>query len=455
MRGDDAQVARLQAKLVGVASIDIAGALVDGHWHLPADGAPVVLGGRASVDIVIRNLLAGHRFPGGVLDIQDTWVEVELADRTGMRLAESGLRHATDERDDDTHVLRTLVVDEHGEVLEHHEMPAMRTQIATQTIAPRDAQAIRYAFAIPADAQLPLTVTARLRHRSRTLAMQAEVCRAARTPEGRAFIHGAKGARAVTLDPCKPQPITVIAETHLQLGAGSVSTIARPAWQREYELGMALGATVSERLDEARTVLETAFAAAPEGMPQTMILVQLAQVASKQGRVTDALALVDRARAYFVKPPTIDQLLRGEPFVSLAHAGPAVLDATAADALMRVWRWADATDPARTAAAKAPGNASAWMMLARCLGSVGDDAAALIAATTGLELAPRDSDLLRSQATALAALHRPEADAALAAYDRFRSPDDAAELRIACAADSPRCAREREAGHTHVLHPVR
>ncbi|HEX7843857.1 MAG TPA: hypothetical protein VF469_40560, partial [Kofleriaceae bacterium] len=72
----------------------------------------------------------------------------------------------------------------------------------------------------------------------------------------------------------------------------------------------------------------------------------------------------------------------------------------------------------------------------------------------GLELAPRDPDLLRSQATALAGLGRGEAAAALAAYDRFRSPDSAAELRIHCAADSPRCAREREQGHTHVLHPV-
>lgn len=97
----------------------------------------------------------------------------------------------------------------------------------------------------------------------------------------------------------------------------------------------------------------------------------------------------------------------------------------------------------------------AWVGLALCLGSVGDDTAALTAATTGLELTPRDPDLLRSQATALAALHRPEAPAALAAYDRFRSPDNSAELRIECAADSSRCAREREQGHTHVLHPVR
>jgi tetratricopeptide (TPR) repeat protein len=455
MRGDDDQVQRLQAKLRGAASIDVAGALVDNHWYLPADGAPIVPGKRASVDVAIRNLLVGHRFPGGVLDIQDTWIEVELADRTGKRIAESGLRHATDPDDDDTHVLRTLVVDEHGEVLERHEVPDFRTQIATQTLAPREAQSIRYAFDVPADAQLPLTITARLRHRSRTLAMQADVCRAATTPEGRQFIHGAKGARSVTLDPCKPQPITLIAESTVQLGAGARISNTRPAWEREYELGMALTGTVSERLDEAKTVLETALAAAPDGKPRAMVLVQLAQVASKQGRADDALALVAQARAYFVKVPTLAELLRGVPNVDLAHAGPPVLDATAADALMRVWRWSDATDPARTAAAKAPGNATAWVMLARCYGSLGDNIQALAAATTGLELAPRDSDLLRSQATALAALHRPEAAAALAAYDRFRSPDEAADLRISCAADSPRCAREREAGHTHELHPVR
>ena len=111
-------------------------------------------------------------------------------------------------------MLRTLVVDEHGNVLEHHEMPRFRTQIATQTLAAREAQAIRYALDCrPRCAELPLTVTARLRHRSRTLAMQDEVCRAAKTAEGKAFLAGAKGAREVELDPCRAQPITLIAET--------------------------------------------------------------------------------------------------------------------------------------------------------------------------------------------------------------------------------------------------
>jgi tetratricopeptide (TPR) repeat protein len=446
MRGDTEHQKRLEAKLAGAASIDIAGAVTEdpGHaklWHLPADGAPIVPKTQIAFDVVVRNLLVGHRFPGGVLDIQDSWIELEVTDAHGKRLASSGLRHETDPKDEDTHVLRTLVVDEHGNVLEHHEMPRFRTQIATQTMAPREAQAIRYAFEVPDQVAQPLTVIARLRHRSRTLAMQEEVCRAAKTADGKAFIRGAKGARDVVLDPCKPQPVTLIAETSIEVGEGAKVSSSRPAWERMYEHGMALVGTVSERLEEARAVLDRALAAAPEGRPKAMVLVQLAWVASKQGRADDALALVAQARSLLASPTM--------------PSGPAVLDNIAADALMRVWRWDEAVAPSTAATQKAPGNSAAWVMLARCLGSVGNDAAALAAAATGLELSPRDSDLLRSQATALAALHRPEADAALAAYDRFRSPDVSAELRIECAADSPRCAREREQGHTHLLHPAR
>jgi hypothetical protein len=254
MRGDTDHLARLRAKLEGAASIDIAGARIEqasgATWHLPADGADVTAGTHMALDVVIRNLLVGHRFPGGVLDIQDAWVEVDVTDRAGKRIASSGLDHETNPKDEDTHVLRTLVVDDKGNVIEDHEMAAFRTQVQTQTVAAREAQVTRFTFDVPKSltpAQLPLTVTARLRHRSRTLQMQAFVCNAAKSPEGQAFIAGAKGARDVVLDPCKAQPITLIAQTTIQLGAGSVASTARPAWEREYEHGMALVNTVTSR----------------------------------------------------------------------------------------------------------------------------------------------------------------------------------------------------------------
>ncbi|MBX3160312.1 MAG: hypothetical protein KF773_30390 [Deltaproteobacteria bacterium] len=451
MRGDTEHLRRTQAKLEGVASIDVAGMRVEkdsgATWHLPADAAPIAPGSRVAFDVVIRNLLVGHRFPGGVLDIQDTWIEIELADRRGARLASSGLTHETDPNDEDTHVLRTLVVDDKGEVLEEHEMAKFRTQIATQTLAAREAHVVRYAFEVPkdlADAQLPLTVTARLRHRSRTLKLQDIACKEAMTKEGQSFISGAKGARSVTLDPCKAQPITLIAQTKTEVGRGAAVATARPAWERTYEHGMALVGTVTERLEEARTVLEKALTLAPDARAKAMVNIQLGWVASKQGRTDDALALARLAREQIAST--------GEP--GKPAPNPPVIDAVIADALARVWRWDEAVAPAKACTERAPANSQAWMVYARVLGSVGDNAGALAAAAKGLELAPRDPDLLRSQAVALGGLGRVEAPDALAAYDRFRSPDYSAELRIQCAAGSKRCARDREQGHTIELRPV-
>ena len=68
------------------------------------------------------------------------------------------------------------------------------------------------------------------------------------------------------------------------------------------------------------------------------------------------------------------------------------------------------------------------------------------------DLAATLRKLVDAEAQALKA-GKSRKDAILAAYDRFRSPDNSAELRIQCASDSSRCAREREQGHTHPLHP--
>ena len=436
MRGDTEQLKLTQAKLEGAASIDVAGARIAGAWFLPAETAPITPGTHVDLDVVVRNLLVGHRFPGGVMDMQDTWIEVEVTDRHGNRLASSGLAHEKNPADSEAHVLRTLVVDDKGHVLDEHEMAQMRAQLASQTLGPREAQAVRYALAVPAGLtadQLPLTVTARLRHRSRSLRAQAEACRVAHTPEGSQFLAGARGARDVTLDPCKPQPVTLVAETRLEIGAGAHPS-ARPGWERIYEHGMALGQTTVLRLDEARQVLAAALAVAPDARARAMVLVQQGWVASRLGHADEVLADVAQARALLGKDAP-------------------VFDALLADAYVRLDRWADAREPARRCTEAAPENTAAWVVYAKVLVAVGDHAGALAAAARGLELAPRDPDLLRAQATALAALRDPQASAAEAAADRFRAPDNWATLRIACAKQDVRCQRERNAVPTIALRP--
>jgi hypothetical protein len=452
MRGDEVQREAVAARLRGAASIDVAGALVHsdkvteggidsaaGRWFLPADGAPLVPDTRLELDVVIRNLTVGHRFPGGVNDIQDTWVEVVVTDARGKRIASSGLDHARNVDDEDTHVLRSYVADDEGNLHEDHALPRFRGVIANHTIAARDAVAIRYAFDTPKKIAAPYKVEARLRHRTRTLRMQRAACVAIDTPTGRAFRDGTRAARDADLDPCAPQPITEIAQVIVYLGAGAPAAdpTRPPAWSRLYEHGMALVAVIGERLDEPRVVLEAALAATPAGpdgdRPRAMILTQLASVAGKQGRTDDALALIAQVRALLPDPD------------------PPVLDFVAADALSRVWRWEEAEAAAEAATQKAPLNTLAWVMLARARGSLDDNLGALEAAKAGLAISPRDPDLLRSQATALRTLDPALAEQALAAFDRFRAPDATAQLRIACARASERCAREREQGHTHVM----
>jgi hypothetical protein len=79
-------------------------------------------------------------------------------------------------------------------------------------------------------------------------------------------------------------------------GSSSVAAAPRPAWERSCELGMALTSVVSERLEEPRQVLEPARTLTPpydSGLrARAMTDVQLAWVASKQGRWQDALILV-------------------------------------------------------------------------------------------------------------------------------------------------------------------
>lgn len=469
MRDDPAQIERIRTMLVGAASIDIAGAIVGrdsgangpstlgGRWHLPAEGAPVKPGAPLQVDVTVRNKLVGHRFPGGVADMQDVWIELEARDARGKLIASSGLAHEKDARDQDAHVLRSYPVDDHGHVMEEHELPKFRAVVSNHTIAARDSQTIRYALEVPASAAMPLEIRARLRHRTRNMIVQQAVCRESKKPDGQAFLKQARDQRDMRVNPCAPQPITEIAATTVWMGAGWEAAAAKAgataraqgfapdaAWERSYEHGMGLIGVITERLDEPRQVLEHALSTIPEtpdtARPRAMVMVQLGSVLGRQGRTDEAIAILEKARALLPAPQ------------------PPAIDAIAADALARVWRWEEAERYAEETTKKAPKNTAAWVMLARARGSMHDDAGALEAARAGLVWSPRDPDLLRSQATALAGLAGGEnalAKQALAAFDRFRAPDEAAALRIACANNSERCTRERELGHVHVMKPAR
>ncbi len=442
MRGDVHQLDADAAMLREAASIDVAAVTAsDGTKTLPADGAPVKAGQTLDFDVVVRSERVGHRFPGGVIDAQDTWIEVDVEDARGKRVAEAG--GSQEERGDDrtAHVLRALQVDADGTPVLLRSTDRFRTPAYNHTIAPRDAEVVRYRLAVPkslSDAQMPLRIRARLRHRSRDLALARAVCDDARTPRGRAFRRQMELRSGAPFDPCAPEPVTEVAHAEVWIGAHALER-ARPSdlpdWRRLYDHGLGLLHALQEDVDGARASLQRATESLgpDQVLERATSLSALAQVAAREGRTDESLQLLDEA----------EQLAPGHPAIARARG----------DALAGVWRWKEAEAPLRQAAEASPLDDGAWSRLAVAYGSAGDAAEALEAAKRGLLLTPRDSDMLRVQALALEHLGAPAAslEQARDAFTRWNPPDDAPALKNACARRFAFCALERVPVHVHVL----
>jgi hypothetical protein len=439
MRGDRDQLEAVRRMLTGAASIDVAAAVAaDGTRTLPADGAPVTPGKPTTLEVVVRNEHAGHRFPGGVVDAQDTWIELIVADARGRHIARAGLAHESKDADPTAHLFRAVLADDHGQPLLLRETDQFRAQVFNHTLAPRDAEIVRYRFDVPRTLDprsLPLRVTARLLHRARDLPLARATCSDSRTPRGAAFEREVALRTGARMDPCKPPPVTEIARNETWVGASTDTPEASPSSvaRRLYDHALGLLRGVQEDVDAARPSLERALEYVPQGevRRRAMVLQAMAEMAIREGRTDEAMQRLDEAGHLVPGHPAIDRA-RGE-------------------ALGNVWRWADAAGPLARAALASPLDDAVWSRLAVALGSAGSAGSAFDAARQGLELAPRDADLLRVQALALESLGSAPDDVALAraAFARWRPPDNAPGIKNACAARFPWCALERLPVHVH------
>ena len=441
MRNDPATAARVRAFLTGAASIDIARAITPRGTTLLPEGADLRAGEPVTVDVVVRNRRAGHRFPGGVADAQDVWIEVAVTDARGTLVASSGLAHRATGRDPSVHRLKVEQVGADARPRRARETHEFRAVAWNHTLAPRDAAVVPYALAIPADAVAPFAITARLLHRTRGIETQDLACAATKTPRGRAFAAASRARGVAVLDACAPQPITVIDERTIVAGAGweiaqraaDVAHPPRARWQRLYDHGLAWTHAVQERIATARPSLEAALVADAGATPRgrAAVLALLAKIAAREGRPDDTFALAAQA----------ELLLPGHP----------ALAALRGEALALTWRWVAAIPHLVRAAAAAPRDDRAQTALATALASANRPAEALAAARRGLALTPRDHDLLRVQALSLRALGAPAAlvEEATQAWLAVRPTDDVPGLRGRCQKLDPGCARERVPVHTH------
>jgi hypothetical protein len=412
MRSDPAQLQKLnETMLKDAVSLYVS--------HVPNSA-------QFTFDVAVRNERVGHRFPGGVIDAADTWLEVRVLDAKGNLLASSGTTHEN-HADDDAHVFASHVTDETGKRLVARETHKFRAGVFNATIPPRDTSVIRYAFDRKAGTALPASVAVRVRYRTRTLGLQAAACNAFRTPEGQAFAAGGLRNVAKHLDPCRAQPIVDVAQKTLNLADPDTS------FEANYALGQGLNRALQEYVDDARAPLVAALASARTKEERAAVQSELAHLTAREGREEETFEWAAAAEALVGSAP------------SLAHVRAKVL--------MSRWKWAEAAKHLQQAWRLAPKDDGLAAELAIALGGSNQPQAALEITQQGLQLQPRDWDLLRVQALSLEALAPAHQDVSRAtdAFLNVRVPDDAPRLRAKCSATVPGCANERSPVHVHTL----
>ncbi|MCB9628146.1 MAG: hypothetical protein H6725_12280 [Sandaracinaceae bacterium] len=383
-------------------------------------------GARLTLDVVVRSLGVGHRFPGGTRDLQDTFVELRLTDAQGHLVAEAGTEHEAGGDDPSAFVFRAVPLDSEGLPEELHDVHDFLVGGFDRTLPSRDATVVRYEVTLPrlTRAAWPLQVEARLRYRRHPMAFSRIACEASRTADGRAFA----ALRSDGVDPCTPEPVVDLAHARVYVGPGareragegararrwpsactttpwacrtsckSTWTTCGPAWRPRCvpperttrgcaratpAHGARGGRAGTHRRSPARGSAGRGAAAGPPATHRA------------RGRAPGAGVALARGR---------ERLRGGGASLARGHGGPARVDARSRQR--------------------------------------GDDAAALHAARLGLARAPRDADLLRTQALSAPADHAL-GDAAREASLTYRVPDDAPRLLRACQDRDPTCARDR------------
>lgn len=437
---DPRHLAQAVEALVGAVTVDVGAVRSGTERFLVPQRAEVRGGERVVFDVLLQNERVGHRFPGGVRDLHDTWLEVSVRDATGRVL---GVSRPDGDGRQDVFLLRATMLDEHGNPELLHRVHRFEAPAFDRTLEPHDARAVRYSMVLPRSLELPLRVDARLLHRKHGPELQAFACAASRTERGRAFAIGAERRGKVAVDPCVDQPVTEVGRAAVWLGRGAFAHspeggASRPMVERMLTQGLALLHEKQEHVDLAAPSIEYARRLARrEGSKslEARALALKARLAAISGRPDRASSILERAEAMVGSQPEFARLR--------------------ADAYARVWRWSQAVDSYERLVVAAPDDFRAWRSLARAYGSLQDDRNALRAADEGLRLAPRDEDLLRSRALALDSMGDPRAGDAWLAWIAHRTPDVQPSLLSRCEQAHQRCRRDRQPIPHYTLAPPR
>ncbi|MEE2788079.1 MAG: multiheme c-type cytochrome [Myxococcota bacterium] len=312
--------------------------------------------------VVLYNRGIGHRFPGGVNDTNQAWLEVVARNAQGHTIAVHGALNAGRTLPLGTHLIRRLAVDHDGQPIQNRAISTIRGVAADTSLRPRWPKVVR--FVVPEHAH---AVRVRLLYRQFSPKYARWSCAA--------LVDSGRRTR------CESPPVTEMGRTTLRLSteASTPHRARRTGWSR-YALALSDG--MAEDVLRGAQILEALHTMAPDD--ETM-RVSLAYSQWRLGR-TDRVVSLTRA----LTPSTtagrfglwirMKALTDAYRFSEALAAGQALLRLVPSDHRLKVdvsrlqsnlGAWTSALDLAVDIVEQAPQLADGWFLRTRAFHQLG------------------------------------------------------------------------------------
>ncbi len=159
-----------QDRLSNVTRIDIfgikEGGRIDGKLHAPLRPELPVLkpGRRYLLELVVRTTGVGHHLTQGTADSNELWIDVS-ASSNGRVIGHSGDLDADGAVDPWSYFVNSYVLDREGNRIDRRNAQDIFVPLYNHQIPPGAASVVHYLLEVPADADGPIEIEARLNYR--------------------------------------------------------------------------------------------------------------------------------------------------------------------------------------------------------------------------------------------------------------------------------------------------
>ena len=293
-----------QKFLEDVVRVDIFGLRPGGEIDSPLiapirpESPELVPGRKYLLDVVIRTLKLGHHFTQGTVDSNEIWLDVVV--KSGDRIiGRSGEVNPDkwNEVDPWAHRVNVFMLDKNGNRINRRNAQDIFTPLYNNQIPPGAADTVHYEFTVPEDIEGPIQVDVFLKYRKFDQEYMDFVARSNEKLGNTIRGHETGTPYVDNL------PITILAQDHVDFAVeGQDTPVDNPMptfdqWKRwnDYGIGLLIpGKKQLRQAAEAFTEVET--------LKRWDGPMNLARAYLAEGRLDDAVAALQRAKAYSDEP---------------------------------------------------------------------------------------------------------------------------------------------------------